>query len=117
MELKGKINLFINAHKRADGTTFNTYSCSIGGKNQDGTYTNLSLEVKFDGKEFTEEKLAKLSPDNYYVIEVQSGFLSVRTWADKSGEVRKAPCVVILKGKVLEKKEAKPAPVSEDLPF
>lgn len=116
MEIKGKINLFANQHKRPDGSVYSTFSTSVGGKDKDGNYVNYSLDAKFDSKEFPEAKLAKLTPDNYYVVEVESGFLSVRTWADKSGEVRKAPCVVIQKAKILEKKPAKTTS-AEDLPF
>lgn len=116
MDIKGKINLFINPHKRADGSTFNTYSTSIGGKDKEGNYKNLTLDVKFDGEEFPEEKLAKLTPENYYTLEIAEGFLSVREWADKAGELRRAPVVVISKAKITGKKEVKTSP-ADDLPF
>ena len=118
MEIKGKINLFINEHKRADGSQFATYSCSLGGKTTEGAYINMPLEVKFDGKEFPEATLAKLTPDHYYVVDVLAGFLSVRTYTNKNGELVKAPYIVVQKAKVLDRKPvAVKTSSSEDLPF
>ena len=116
MNINGKINLFVNTHKRADGSVFNSFSTSVSGKDGESRI-NLSLEAKFDKENFPAEKLDRLSDAYYYVLEVEEGFLGVRQYADKAGVVRKVPVVWITKAAIKEKKPVK-AKVSEDeLPF
>lgn len=40
------VRLWINEHKREDGSTWNTYSISTSSKDQEGGYINKSLEVR-----------------------------------------------------------------------
>lgn len=40
------VRLWINEHKRDDGSTWNSYSISTSSKDQEGGYINKSLEVR-----------------------------------------------------------------------
>ncbi len=40
------VRLWINEHKRDDGSSWNTYSISTSSKDQEGGYINKSLEVR-----------------------------------------------------------------------
>lgn len=117
MTITGKTFLFINEIRRADNSTFKTYSTSISSKDENGNYDHLSVEVSF-GKEFTAETLKKLSPTKYYEIDIEEGILSFRTFTNKEGVVIKRPRIVILKGHVTAQKDAKPKKsVDDELPF
>lgn len=113
MTVAGKINLFINPHKRGNGEVFNTYSTTIASKDENGVYTHLTIDVRFS-KDFAPESLAKLNAKYYYVLEIQEGFLTVRTWKDKDGNERKSPVIAVQKAKVTEKK---PVAKGDELPF
>lgn len=118
MEITGRINIFVNTHERSDGSTFNTFTTSIGGKKEGSDeYINLSLDVRFAESCYPAEKLNRLDEETYYVFDVEEGFLSVRSY-EKDGEIIKRPVLVIKSAEFVEahdlgakpaKKPAKPA--------
>lgn len=118
MNITGKTKLFIKPVKGADGNIAFAYQTSVGRKSEDGNYVNISLDVYFAKENFPKEKLAKLDSKYAYDLEIEDGFLSVRTW-EKDGEIRRAPCVQVLKAKITGKKEISPKETkpAEDLPF
>lgn len=122
MELTGKFTIFINNHKTAEGEVYRTYSTSIGKKNEDGSYLNCSIEVTFAKKNFPDERLLKWKDNEFYVIDVTEGFLSVVQWKDGS----KHPTIVVVDAKPVSKgvrnlppvkKAEAPAEIKEELPF
>lgn len=118
MTITGKTKLFVKPIKGADGNLAFAYQTSIGRKGEDGSYANISLDVYFAKENFPKEKLAKLDSKYAYDLEIEDAFLSVRTW-EKDGEIRRAPCIQVLKAKITGKKEVaqKPSQPAEDLPF
>lgn len=81
-----KLNIFVQAVKRQDGSTFNIYSTSFSGKDKDTDLTiNKSMDVFFVGEEWTKERLAKLKAGHYYKADLKKGYISVRAYVGKDG--------------------------------
>ena len=126
MELKGKITIFpeLKDKEMEDGTIKQSIFCrgTISSKNQAGDYVNKSVNVRFAGKEFPEEKINKLSPEEYYILDIKEGFLAVNAYeSSKRGLVRELE-IVVLAGKLVdhgkvERKPVEEAPVDDGLPF
>jgi len=101
MELTGKINLFVLRN-----ANYTNYVGSISRKEQDGTYKNARIEVRFVGEKFSKDKLDKLKENTCYKVEVSKGFLSFDMW-EKDGKVNYKNVIVITDAKILNAKECK----------
>ena len=118
MEIKGKVNLFVKNVKGNDGTEFKTFRTSIGSKNQDGKYLNVSCKVKFAGDKLPKEKTEKLKEKYMYTLDVKSGFVSCESFTRKDGTTFNDVVFVITEAKVESKKEiAQKEAVEDDTPF
>ena len=74
------VRLWVNEHKRDDGSTWNTYSISTSSKDQEtGAYINLALEVRMT-------RAVELPADlkNGETVTIK-GSLSNRKYKDKDG--------------------------------
>ena len=118
MEIKGKMNLFVEVKGKGE-ETFNVFSTSVSNKDKDGKYTNLSLQVNFAGEKFPKEKTDKLEEGFCYTLDVKSGFITCRTFEDKDKKIQKRVCLVITDAKIESKKKVnkKEPEIDDDLPF
>lgn len=76
------VRLWVNAHDRADGSRWYSYSISSSSKNEAGEYVNKSLKVKMTKSVQIPEDLA-----NGETADIK-GFLSNETFMSKEGEKR-----------------------------
>ena len=112
MKILGKTNIFIEDVTTKNGEIFHRYTTSISGKDKAGNYENKSIDVRFAGKNFPAEKLAKLDATNYYVVDIVDGFISVRKGKDEKKYLE----LVVTDAKIIGH-GPKAKPVQEDLPF
>ena len=122
MNIDGKINLF--ATKRnvtIDGkeVTKTDLSTTISTKAEDGSYINKKVNVRLVGKDFGEEKIAKLEENKCYAFDVYEGFLGVHAWKNSRGDDKRELEFIVTKGKLLSVKEVvrKEVEVDSNLPF
>ena len=113
MEVKGITTLFKNTITTKDGEK-SIFKTTISSKTEDGQYINLSIDVRFVGKKFSEEKLAKLDESKCHGIDIQKGFFSVRQYTNKDGVVCRVPVLVVEDAKYIGTKEMSK---SENMPF
>lgn len=116
--LADKINVFVEDKKTKDGT-IKVFTTSVGNKDQEGNYTNKSVEVSFSKEALSKEALEKLVEGYAYQVEVRDGFLTCRAYTNKDGRkvvvlVAKILCCKILGRKAIE---AKNDTTSAELPF
>lgn len=76
------VRLWINEHKRSDGSTWNTYSISTSSKDQEGGFINKALEVRM-----TREVQIPNDIENGALVTIR-GSLSNRAFTGKDGERR-----------------------------
>ena len=76
------VRLWVNEHKRDDGSTWNTYSISTSSKDQEGGYINKSLEVRM-----TRDVAVPADLKNGTTVTIR-GSLSNRAFTGKDGERR-----------------------------
>ncbi len=112
MKILGKTNIFIEDKESKTGEIFHRYTTSISGKDKDGNFDNKSIDVRFVGKNFPAEKLAKLDAKNYYIVDIADGFISVKKGKDE----KKYFELVVTDAKIIGH-GIKAKPVQEDLPF
>ena len=118
MDITGKIKLFVEQKTAKDGRVFPVVSTSVGTQKQDKTYSNMTLEVKFDKNNFPEEKLVKLDPTKVYDMNVTEGWLGVREYHDKKTDTdRKVLYVHVKQGELTGSKDRKPRDPANGLPF
>lgn len=123
MDILGKLIVFTEGHQvgKPEEEGFKAwlgFNTTISHKNEDGTYNNVSMEVRFVGE--MNAKAQKLAPDTMYHLNVTKGWLDVRTYTNKAGELKKIVYIAIseatTEGK--GKKIKKPQAVNNDnLPF
>lgn len=114
MDIRGKINLFV-ATKEKDGNKFRVFNGTLSTKQKDETYLNYAIDVRFDSKNFPEEKLNKLSEDKYYVLDVKEGFIGVRSYKLEDKEI-KTLYLQVLKADIVDSRELKQVK-DKDLPW
>lgn len=103
MNVKGKINFFVNENKVGDNV-FRNYSGSLSKKVEEGKYQNASIEIKFDSKKFTQDKLDKLELDTMYQMEVNEGFISFRTY-ETNGKTNYVLFIMVSDATILDSKK------------
>ena len=92
MNINGKIKIFTKGVNVGDNK-FLAFTTSISHKEEDDTYLNASLEVRFVGDMYA--KAQKLAPDFAYDIGVNEGWLDVLSYQDKEGQLQKKIYVAI----------------------
>ena len=116
MEVTGKIKLFVEFKDGKEGRKFPVITTSIGTQKQDKTYSNITLEVKFNKTNFPEENLHKLDVNKVYDLEIKNGWLAVREWTQNEN-IKKALYVYVKEGTLTGAKPRKPRPQNGELPF
>lgn len=114
-KITGLLSLFVSMEKG-----FPTYSATIGSKNEDGSYNNVYVEVKFTKDNFPKEKLEKLIANMCYSLNVKDGFLTATSYTAKDGTLKRKLVIMVVDATIEKatKCEAKPeAKKSNDLPF
>ena len=89
-----KITIFTEGHGEGD-KAFLGFTTTISHKNEDNTYLNYSIEVRFVGDMYA--KGQKLAPDFAYKLNVEQGWLDVRAYQDKEGKIQKRLYLAIAK--------------------
>ena len=122
MEISGKLTLFVEEKKGKENSTFKTFSTTISSKDANGKYLNKSLEVRFNRDLIPEEATNKLLPSKCYTLEVESAWLSVRSYTkiiNEESEDRKVIFLFIDKATIKSAKDVKRASngKNDDLPF
>ena len=114
MELTGKTYLFV---EKVDyqGGKFNRYSTTISHKNEDGTYINTSLEVKFTKEFLTPDKEANLKDTECYEMDIKKSWLDTAVYQDKEGKNKHKIFLKISDAKILSVKKIDKS--SKGLPF
>ena len=90
---------------------FYKYSVSVSRKNEDGSFVNAYIPVKFSKKSGAPEKI-----ENGAVCDLE-GFMSVESYKDKEGNTRNTPMVVVMSVKFENENEEDFAEAEEDIPF
>lgn len=70
--------------------TFYRYSVSVSRKNEDGSFTNAYIPVRFSKKSGAPEKITNGALCDF------SGFMSVESYTDKEGKTVNSPQIVIM---------------------
>lgn len=114
MELTGKTYLFVKQNDYQGGK-FNSYSTTISHKNEDGTYINSSIEVRFTKEFMTPDKEAKMHSSECYEMDIKKAWLDTRTYTDKEGKVKHSIYIKVADAKVLSVKKIDAS--TKGLPF
>lgn len=70
--------------------TFHRYSVGVSRKNEDGSFTNAYIPVKFSKKSGAPEKVSNGALCDF------DGFVSVESYTDKDGKTVNAPQIIIM---------------------
>lgn len=121
MLVSGKIYIFPEEiRKLGDGSEMRNINTSISTKQEDGSYINMTLEVKFNKEKIPMSKLLKLDVNKCYELEILDGWLSVRKYTNQNGDERRVLYIFCNDGKLTGSKEIQKKPKEEkpsDLPF
>lgn len=123
MDISGIINLFVKNYTGKDGKSFKLFSGSLGKKNEDGTYSNARVGVRFSKKFGKSDALDKLEENRVYKMDVTDGFLSFDTYEEN--DKQQTRFVIVVDAATLESsspikssgKGGKKAAVAQELPF
>ena len=110
MKISGLTTLFV---EKRQGNNF--FSTTISRKAEDGTYKNCSMDVRFSKEKFPQESLDKLEETKAYKLNIQDGFLSVRTYKDKEGKEKRVIYIQVEDGKLEGSQDIQKK--NNDLPF
>lgn len=113
MKISGKIFLFVEDKTGRENSQFKTFSTSISTPKEDGSFINKSLEVRFNEKNITRDKLNMLSASKVYTLEVEDAWLSVREYT--KDEVTKRVIYLFIDKATIKDSKAKKN--SNELPF
>jgi len=100
--------LWVNHHKREDGSTWDEYSVSVSSKNQDGKYTNAYMKLKFAKAVSLPEEIHNGSLVTF------KGFLTVDAYKDRTGNEVKKPMIMAMEAQIISP-EQKPTPSYDDV--
>ena len=116
MKISEKLILFVEDKKGKENQPFKTFSTTISSKKNE-EYVNKSIEVRFNTENIPLEKLNKLRSDHCYTLDVEDGWLSVRTYETEDGDTRKVLYIYIDKASVKDSKKINKVTSNDDLPF
>ena len=82
MNITGKFNLFVKEIIHNSNKPYSKkFSVSIGRKLPNGTYLNKYMSAAFSTEIMTDEVRAKLKEGQCYIVDVESGFITVDEWS------------------------------------
>lgn len=115
MDLTGRITIFVE-DKKTDKGTIKVFSTSVSRKNEDGSYTNASIGVRFTKDNFPLERLNKLQANKCYVFDLEEAWLDCRAYPTKDGKSGREIFISIKSAKPVESKEVVHKDARADLP-
>lgn len=124
MNVTGKINFFVKKLEGKEKETFTFYDGSLGKKNEDGSYQNARIGIKFSPKFEKKDALEKLVEGRAYVLDISDGFLTFDMY--EKNEVKVTKFVVVVNAATLVSSspvkaktnaKAKAKAVAQELPF
>ena len=120
MNITGRITVFVE-DKKTDKGMIKVFSTSVGRKNEDGSYTNASIGVRFTKDNFPNERLNKLAANKCYVFDLVEAWLDCRAYEKKDGKSGREIFISIKDAKPVESREIVRkdlrAELPENLPF
>ena len=120
MQVSGKITIFPKEiRKLSDGNEVRNVSTNISTKGEDGRYTSISVEVKFNKEKIPMSKLLKLDEKKCYDLEILEGWLGAREYQNE-GCTKLVMYDFVNDGKLTGSKEIQKKPQDKkpnDLPF
>lgn len=120
MTITGLIKLFVETKKGKENTTFQSFSTSVSTRVKDSEeFINKSLEVRFSTENFKAETLRKLKDSKVYDLDVEDGWLSVRSYKNADDVEVKVLYLFVNKATLKGMKDKKVASkkVEDTLPF
>lgn len=115
MKLTGKFVIFVEDKKVNDGT-IKLFSTSISKKQDNGSYVNATINVRFGKTNFPNERLAKLEHTKCYTFNVTNAWLDVRAYTTKDGKAGREIFIHIEEAEPVESKEVIRKDIRADLP-
>lgn len=120
MKTTGDIIVFVNSFEYTNekGITMygNRYNTTISNKQEDGSYINASMEVKFSNDIVKNECLADYEDGTALDVELTDSWLSCRAYTDKEGNERKVIYLFVNNiGASIEPHEAEQKPKKKPL--
>lgn len=106
MKITGKTTLFVKLNEW-EGKKFKTFSTSISHKNEDGSYLNANVEVQFTKAFLTAEKEAYLKEGTAYQLDITDGWLDVRSFTTKDGQLARVLVIKVNEATMLDEKKVK----------
>ena len=116
MKVSELVRVFVEDKKTKDGKPWKAFTTSFSSKNEDGTYVNKSMEVRFNRENIPEAKTNKMESTKVYTLEVENAWIGVRSYTNEEGEERKVFYLYIDKASVKESKDIEKSGNS-DIPF
>lgn len=116
MKVSELLRVFVEDKKTKEGKPWKSFTTSFSSKNEDGTYVNKSMEVRFNKENIPESKTNKMESTKVYTLEVENAWIGVRGYVNEKGEERKVFYLYIDKAKVKESKDIEKSGNS-DIPF
>lgn len=102
MKISGLTNIFVKEIEGKNGK-FKAFTTTISHKNEDGTFKNAHMNVRF--AKGLEKGVVTLKPDYYYSVDVTDAWLDVRTYPDATGKEQRE--IFIFINSALVKSQAK----------
>lgn len=116
MKISETIRIFVETKKTKEGKPFKVFSTSFSTKNEDGSYINKSMEVRFNKENIPESATSKLLESKVYTLNVENAWLGVRAYNNAEGEEVKVFYLYVDKATIKEAKDINKSKNS-DLPF
>ena len=116
MKISEKVILFVEDKKGKENQPFKTFSTTVSSKKGE-EFINKSLEVRFNTENIPLDKLNKLQSDHCYTLDVEDGWLGVRSYETENGDTRKVLYLYVDKATVKESKKINKVSSNNDLPF
>lgn len=120
MKLTGKFIIFVEDKHVKDGV-IKVFSTSVSKKQENGSYVNATIGVRFGKTNFPNERLEKLQMNKCYTFDVTNAWLDVRAYTTKDGKAGREIFIHIEEATPVESKEVIHkdirASLPEDLPF
>lgn len=124
MKISEKVIVFVQTKDREgkplktkEGKPFKKFSTNFSSKNEDGSYTNKSMEVRFNRDNIPEKSTNKMVDSKCYVLNVTNAWIGVRSYKNEDNEERRVFYLWIDEAKVEEAKEIQQTSKNDDLPF
>lgn len=115
MNISGKIIAFVNEgsyfNEKGVAITFNKFSTSISNKDKDGNLSNAYLDVVFSKDLVKEWNLESWDTGDCLDVDIETGFLTFRTYENKNGDTVYVYNIVVTAVKDIsehQKKETEP---------